>query len=1181
MSKVLKVAAVVVGVAALAVATAGIGAGAALASVSTLGVTSTMAAGASLFGLSAATLSTIAGGLSLASSLTAKRPSLGSTGTQTQFKADPNAPIPYAIGRTFVAGNIVHQASSGTNNELLHFAIIWSGGGPIDSFEAFKVDGATVTFGAGGAAIGAYAGFMWLKTQLGAAPEAAALSPGSGSMPGWGASSKLSGYAAGLWTLKYDKKGKVFTAGVPKAGMVAKWTRVYDPRKDSTYPGGSGAHRPLVETTYEWSDSPWLNALTWAMGRLQNGQFVLGARQKFDSIDVAAFVEAANVAQANGWKAGGLVTSADDPWQVLKALCQAGGGEPIRIGAMLSCIVNTPRVSLGTITALDLAGPASVTATQARRDRINGVIGKYRSEDHDWEMVDAAPVRIDAYVTFDGRRRTRPITYPLVQCFAGQQPVQVAQLAAYDIYNAREIPAIVTPLKIRFVGVKPGDCWTLDIPEAGLNNQLCMLRQRSLDVAKGVPTLTWRSETTGKHDAALGKTTTPPPTPTLGLIDLSNVPAPAVGAWTATGTALTANGVSVPAIVISGAVENPAAEAVVIEYRPTGSPAWINASTEDANLVKFELDRVTSGTDYDIAISYRVRNVVGARRVLGPVTTGDWEGISGAGAFTMVAGANVKVTPNSITKVGGSTWDAGAYSLEGYLGDVEVSAQINDVTKAFMIGLNADPSADDSYTGLDFAIYCYTAGIGGTNTWQAAVSNTYPASGGALANGDTIRVRRRGTTVEFSINGAAPFYVKAGVNPGVKLYMDCTLHGLGAKIENITFNPVGADGAPGLDGTDGLPGTPGADGQTSYVHFAYANNATGTLDFTTGAPGGRYYVGVYTDFTAADSTNPASYTWSLQRGADGANGTPGAPGADGSATYVHIAYATAADGSTGFSTTDGTGKTYIGTYTDGALADSANPALYTWSLIKGDTGAPGLTISPASGITVACYSNGNPKSGELPKGFSVKVYAGGADVTSSCTFAPTNTGCGVTSDGAGNFSLTSITADQAQSSIVITYGSVSATQVWKFTKSKDGSSATSAAQTVSTLPSSTSYAVAASVDLAVNAGVAINGNFAVSYKPANVVTSPGSYELAGYLTLQNITDGGTESTVAGPVTGSLAQNFPSDVSYNEGFLSLSGGGTNPAGTVKVFRLRLYLKKNSGIGNGTIVSGPAQLQMQGG
>lgn len=38
------------------------------------------------------------------------------------------------------------------------------------------------------------------------------------------------------------------------------------------------------------------------------------------------------------------------------------------------------------------------------------------------------------------------------------------------------------------------------------------------------------------------------------------------------------------------------------------------------------------------------------------------------------------------------------------------------------------------------------------------------------------------------------------------------------------------------------------------------------------------YIGQYTDFTQADSTNPSDYTWSLIRGNDGADGSDGDPG---------------------------------------------------------------------------------------------------------------------------------------------------------------------------------------------------------------------------------------------------------------------------------------------------------------
>ncbi|ACN64890.1 receptor-binding protein [Streptococcus phage ALQ13.2] len=66
----------------------------------------------------------------------------------------------------------------------------------------------------------------------------------------------------------------------------------------------------------------------------------------------------------------------------------------------------------------------------------------------------------------------------------------------------------------------------------------------------------------------------------------------------------------------------------------------------------------------------------------------------------------------------------------------------------------------------------------------------------------------------------------------------------------------------GSDGKDGIPGKPGADGRTPYVHFAYADSADGRTGFSLTQTGSKRYLGVFTDFNQADSTNPADYTWS-------------------------------------------------------------------------------------------------------------------------------------------------------------------------------------------------------------------------------------------------------------------------------------------------------------------------------
>lgn len=159
----------------------------------------------------------------------------------------------------------------------------------------------------------------------------------------------------------------------------------------------------------------------------------------------------------------------------------------------------------------------------------------------------------------------------------------------------------------------------------------------------------------------------------------------------------------------------------------------------------------------------------------------------------------------------------------------------------------------------------------------------------------------------------------------------------------------GPQGVPGEPGADGLPGAAGTNGKTSYLHLAYANSADGRTDFST-SDSNRDYIGQYTDFTQSDSTDPTRYAWSKIKGAQGAQGLkgdpgatglPGAPGADGRTSYAHFAYANSADGRTDFSTTNGTGKKYLGQYVDFVEADSTDPTKYTWSLIVGPQGPQG------------------------------------------------------------------------------------------------------------------------------------------------------------------------------------------------------------------------------------------------
>jgi hypothetical protein len=595
-------------------------------------------AGAATLAVAAAAATVVAEVVVLASASSALTPKVGGDlGTQVDFKADPRGPIPYAVGRTATAGNEVFGDVAGPNNIYLSYATVLSGAGPIDSYESFLVNDAAITFGtdAGEGASGFYQNRMWRRTQLGASPESGYLhwtatgtkdtpADHSGQPGSWGSAHKLSGYAADFWGLQYNTTA--YSGGQPKRLVVAKWVKVYDPRLDSTYPGGSGPQRALNESTYAWSENPYLHALTWLLGRVQNGKRILGVGAPIAMIDVAAYVEGANVADANAWKCGGVVYSTDDKWEVLKAFLQAGGGKPMRLGARISCLVNTPRVSLATLTGADVVGQAVITGTQSRRTRKNTIWPKYREEAQGWEVVTTdTPVQVASYVTEDGGVvRSIEVEYKLVQ-----QSTQAGQLARYDIEDGREFAPVVLPCKPRWMGYKPGDVITVTEPELGLSGQDMLILKRDRDPLTMVCTLTMRSETSAKHAYALGQALSAPSTPGLTGVDPNVILPPGAAAFAVTGASVTPDR---PTLVITGASDNPNAKDLLVRYRKSGATDWTYLPAVDASpeAITVEIGGLAVSTAYEVESAYRSNR--------GAIST-TWraEGTITAGAFSVAA----------------------------------------------------------------------------------------------------------------------------------------------------------------------------------------------------------------------------------------------------------------------------------------------------------------------------------------------------------------------------------------------------------------------------------------------------------------------------------------------------------------------------------------------------------------
>ena len=207
--------------------------------------------------------------------------------------------------------------------------------------------------------------------------------------------------------------------------------------------------------------------------------------------------------------------------------------------------------------------------------------------------------------------------------------------------------------------------------------------------------------------------------------------------------------------------------------------------------------------------------------------------------------------------------------------------------------------------------------------------------------------------IKYSDDGKA-FTANAGETPGAYIgqYTDFTVTDstifsaytwskikgeTGAKGPTGATGPAGAKGATGATGPTGSQGIPGT---SQYFHIRYSAASTGNPMVTTP----NTYIGTAVTSSATAPTAYTSYKWSQFKGSQGAQGTQGiagTKGADGRTPYLHIKYS---DNGTSFTANSGeTPGAYIGQYTDFTATDSNTFSAYTWSKIKGETGAKGPT----------------------------------------------------------------------------------------------------------------------------------------------------------------------------------------------------------------------------------------------
>lgn len=456
-------------------------------------------------------------------------------GAPTDINIGANMPSPYAIGDFYSGGSRVAQVAYGSENGVpnsyLFVVDVDSVAGPIAGYTAFLADFTALSF-SGTAETDYYSNnTLYRDYQLGATNESDALAPHWGGVPDWGGGYKISGKAAVAYNARYPKDQKRYGAGFPQMGRRGQGVLSYDPREDSTYPGGSGAHRwasPTDTTDFAAAKATWtysggnpgIEALKLALGSWERDEDdgdaiyrkIFGIGGAIEQIVVADFVELANVCDANGWSCNGVIFEGlgISKWDNLKRILAAGGARPCFKGGRLGLKISAPRVPIATITMRDIGpGGGFFPGTIARETRKNTLNPYYVSANHKWAQVPSSPVQISDYVTEDGGERAEDFRLDLVT-----NANQANQLAGYALTELREQPFRLT----LFPRYPAGSLLAFDDEVRayfGIRRAEAVLDRRGINLGQMIWAGEFLTETSTKHDLVLALTGTSPPIPTI------------------------------------------------------------------------------------------------------------------------------------------------------------------------------------------------------------------------------------------------------------------------------------------------------------------------------------------------------------------------------------------------------------------------------------------------------------------------------------------------------------------------------------------------------------------------------------------------------------------------------------------------------------------------------------------
>lgn len=409
----------------------------------------------------------------------------------------PGAARKIVFGSTAMATDIRYTEPSGTDQEYVDY-IIAVASHAVDSIDEIWLEDVQA-WTSGGGAQGKYVGYLTVDTRLeGTAANAITINGGSK----WGSSRRLTGCAYVHLRIKRTgntkKADSPFASGLPsRMTIIGRGAKLYDPRRDSTVPGGSGSMRANDQSTWAYApggttigENLALQSLWYLLGWRINGKLAVGRGIPPDRLNLASFAAAANLCDepvtlaAGGterrYEGAGVVSEADDPQSVLQTLMSGCNGRLRDGSGRLSLAILHNDLALASLDPGlnddDVLSPFTWNPDPSLEQSFNIVRGRF-TDPSSASLYQPVPYPEVSLPSTDGIDRA--LTLDLLACESASRAQRLAKTSLQRKQYQRSFSAVFSARAWKY---QVGDVVPLTFAALGFNRRLFRVEQQTIQM---------------------------------------------------------------------------------------------------------------------------------------------------------------------------------------------------------------------------------------------------------------------------------------------------------------------------------------------------------------------------------------------------------------------------------------------------------------------------------------------------------------------------------------------------------------------------------------------------------------------------------------------------------------------------------------------------------------------------